>query len=121
MKLFLISLLFIPLVSVSQLQMADIFSDHMVLQREQPVHFWGKGIPGEKVSISLLNNIKEVIVKTDSSWSIYFKKQKASTIPQSIRISSGNENIELKNILIGDVWICSGQSNMEWPMSKEMH
>ena len=121
MKLFLISLLFIPLVSVSQLQMADIFSDHMVLQREQPVHFWGKGIPGEKVSISLLNNIKEVIVKTDSSWSIYFKKQKASTIPQSIRISSGNQNIEFKNILIGDVWICSGQSNMEWPMSKEMH
>lgn len=121
MKLFLISLLFIPLVAVSQLQLAGIFSDHMVLQREQPVHFWGTGIPGEKVLISFSNDKKEVIVKTDSSWSIYFKKQKANTVPQSIQILSNNENIELKNVLIGDIWICSGQSNMEWPMFKEMH
>ena len=121
MKLFLISILFILHVSVSQLQLAKVFSDHMVLQRDQPVHFWGKGIPGKQVLISFSNHQKEFVVKADSSWSIYFKKQKANSVPQSIQIKSGHESIELKNILVGDVWICSGQSNMEWPMSREMH
>lgn len=121
MKLFLISILFIPLVSVSQLQLAPIFSDHMVLQRDQPVHFWGKGVPGNQVLISFSNDQKEVVVNADSSWSIFLKKQKANSVPQSIQIKSGHESIELKNILVGDVWICSGQSNMEWPMSREMH
>ena len=121
MKLFLISILFIPLLAVSQLQVARIFSDNMVLQRDQPIHIWGKETPGMQVTVTFAGEKRSVVVKADSTWSVYFKKQKANAIPQEIQISSGIETIKLKNILIGDVWICSGQSNMEWPMSKEMH
>lgn len=93
----------------------------MVLQREQPIHIWGRSTPGEKVEVFFVDQTKNVLVAKDSSWNIYFKKQKANAHPQSIVITSGNEKIELQNILIGDIWICSGQSNMEWPMIREMH
>ncbi len=121
MKLFLISLFFLPVVAVSQLQVAKIFSDNMVLQREQPVHIWGKDIPGKQVIVLFAKESKTAIVKADSSWHVYFKKQKANAQSQSIVVKSNHGKIELKNILIGDVWLCSGQSNMEWAMSKEMH
>ena len=121
MKLFLMSIFFTPVVAVSQLQVAKIFSDNMVLQREQPVHIWGKDIPGKQVTVLFAKENKTAIAKADSSWNVYFTKQKAGPRPQSIVVESDNERIELKNILIGDVWLCSGQSNMEWAMSKEMH
>lgn len=110
-----------PLTGLCQLQVAGIFSDNMVLQRDQPVHIWGKGIPGKKITISFSKETKVALVKNDSSWNVYFAKQKANQKPQSIRIKSDNVTIELKNILIGDIWLCSGQSNMEWAMSGELH
>ncbi|MCB0775849.1 MAG: hypothetical protein KDB99_05940 [Chitinophagaceae bacterium] len=121
MKLFLISFFVFPVSIAAQLRVAPVFSDNMVLQRDKPVHFWGKGIPGKTITISFAKSIKKVTVKIDSSWSVYFNKQVANTKPQSVIIRSSEEKIELKNILIGDIWICSGQSNMEWTMQREMH
>ncbi len=121
MKLFLINILLLPLTAFTQVKLAGIFSDNMVLQRDQPVTFWGSGVPGSQVRVSFSNEEKIAVVKADSSWKIYFKKQNANPRPQSIQISSGKETIEIKNILMGDVWLCLGQSNMEWALSKEMH
>lgn len=121
MKWCLISLLFVPVIAISQLRTANIFSDNMILQRDQPVHIWGKFIPGKRVEVWVAGMRQSSIVKTDSSWSVYFPKQKANAKPQSIQIKSEHETVELKNILIGDIWLCSGQSNMEWTMQKEMH
>ncbi len=121
MKLFFFLISLLPFFASAQLQVAKIFSDNMVLQREQPIHIWGRSTPAEKVEVSFADQNKNVLVAKDSSWNIYFKKQKANAHPQSIVITSGNEKIELQNILIGDIWICSGQSNMEWPMIREMH
>lgn len=117
----MISLFLVPLFTAAQLRVAAVFSDNMILQRSQPVHIWGKHIPGKKVTVKFAGIQKQTIVKNDSSWSVFFPSQKANAKPQSISVSSANEKIELKNILIGDVWICSGQSNMEWMMKKEMH
>ncbi|HRN55450.1 MAG TPA: sialate O-acetylesterase, partial [Agriterribacter sp.] len=119
--LFLAALWSVPAGVSAQFGTADIFSDNMVLQRNQPVHIWGKGTPGDTVWVAFSKEEKTCMVKTDSSWSIYFKKQKANAVPQTIYIKNSREAIALKNILIGDVWLCSGQSNMEWPMVKEMH
>lgn len=105
----------------AQLSMPSIFTDGMVLQRSKPIHFWGKGMPGNTVEIVFANKVKKTIVKNDSTWSLIFKKQKANSVPQSIQITSGEDNITLSNILIGDLWLCIGQSNMEWPMAKEKH
>ncbi len=120
MKYIILVLTSLPFFASAQLQLAKIFSDNMVLQRNKPIHIWGSSIPGQIVALSFGNENKTVITKPDSSWSVYFKKQKVNPQAQSVFIKSGNENIELKNILIGDVWICSGQSNMEWTMQKEM-
>jgi sialate O-acetylesterase len=120
MKRIFLALTFCPFLGSAQVQLAKIFSDNMVLQRDKPVHIWGRSNPGQAVALSFGNENKRVITKPDSSWSVHFKKQKANPRPQSIFIKSEKENIELKNILIGDVWICSGQSNMEWTMQKEM-
>lgn len=121
MRCFLIFIFFIPLIASAQLQVAKIFSDNMVLQREQPVHVWGKGIPKKQVVVSFAGKKRNTVVKSDSSWSIYFEKQKANRNPQSIYVESDGKKIELKNILIGDIWLCLGQSNMQFSMEEEMH
>lgn len=93
----------------------------MVLQRDQPIQIWGKGFPGRNIVVTTLGNNKTTIVSSDSLWSLVLEEQRANTKPQSVRVTSANESIEIKNVLIGDVWLCIGQSNMQWPMEREMH
>jgi sialate O-acetylesterase len=121
MQVFIFILFFLPFSAISQLKLAKIFSDNMILQREQPVHLWGKAVPGKKVAVSFAKEINASIVKPDSSWSIYLRAQKANSNSQSLSVESAGEKIILKNVLIGDIWVCIGQSNMEWPMIKEKH
>lgn len=121
MKWILISLFILPATCIGQLKMDAIFSDNMVIQRNKPVHFWGKGIPEKTIVVLFARETKKVTVKTDSTWNVYFKKQAANKTPQLVTVQSDNDKIELKNILIGDIWLCSGQSNMEWEMQKESH
>lgn len=111
----------LPLFATAQLQVGKIFSDNMILQREQPVHIWGKGIPGKNVGVGFADEVVIITIKRDSTWNVEFKPQKANSNPQVLSAESAGEKIILKNILIGDIWVCIGQSNMEWPMIKEMH
>jgi sialate O-acetylesterase len=117
----LLILLLIPFVVSAQLRPAKIFSNNMVLQQNEPIRIWGKGTPGETFLAEFSNEKQSFKVKQDSSWMITFKSQKFNTNTQSLKIQSAEEKIELQNILIGDVWLCIGQSNMEWPMIREMH
>lgn len=120
-KLLFCLYLLLPAFATAQLQVADIFTSNMVLQRNQPITIFGKGTPGTKISINFSGSTQETVVLPDATWLATFKKQKANSHPQALTVSDGKETIELKNLLIGDVWICSGQSNMEWPMNREMH
>lgn len=117
----LILILLLPAGVQAQLQLGRIFSDNMLLQRDKPVHVWGKCTPGEFVTVTLGKETKSTIVKRDSSWSIYLPPQKANSFSQRLHVTSGKEEINIQDVLIGDVWICIGQSNMEWPVIKEMH
>lgn len=121
MKKLLIIIAVFPFFAGAQLRLAKIFSDDMVLQRNQPVKIWGKAIPGKPVQVSFAKENRKTVVQTDSNWTVIFNKQNASIQPQSFSVISGDEKIEIKNILIGDIWLCIGQSNMEFPMQKEMH
>jgi sialate O-acetylesterase len=114
-------LLLLPLFSFAQLKLAPIFSDNMILQRDEPVRVWGWAIPGQNVEVRFLRQIKNAVVAKDSTWSVLFGKQKASSHPQVMQIMAGAETKTLNNILFGDVWLLSGQSNMEWPMAREAH
>ncbi|WP_291403654.1 sialate O-acetylesterase [Daejeonella sp.] len=117
----LLILLLIPFLGFAQVKLAKIFSNNMVLQQNEPIRIWGKGTPGETILVDFANEKQSFKVNQDSSWLVSFKSQKFNTKGQSLKVQSTGQKIELQNILIGDVWLCIGQSNMEWPMMREMH
>ncbi len=93
---------------------ANIFSSHMVLQRDKPIRVWGTASAGETVTVSLAE--KSAKAKTDRSgrWSVTLPAMPHGG-PHTMRIRGKQETI-LEDILVGEVWLCSGQSNMEWPL-----
>ncbi len=97
--------------------MPPLFGDNMVLQRETNVSFWGKANPGLQVSVKgSWGSTAKAVVAADSSWKTKLKTPKAGG-PFTVKIKIGDSSIDYKNVLIGEVWICSGQSNMEMPLS----
>jgi len=91
-----------------------LFSDHMVLQREKPIQVWGRANPGEKVSVSLDKERVAVVADEYGSWKCELPARSASTSPKLLIITSDlmATPITINDILIGDVWLCAGQSNM---------
>ncbi len=92
---------------------SPVFTDNMVLQRDRPIKIWGWTLPGETVTVSLSG--KSAAAKADSAgkWLAVLPALKVSAVPVTLSVSGGGKNASLTNILLGDVWICSGQSNME--------
>jgi len=121
MKTLLLIIILFPCFVSAQLQIAKLFSDNMVLQRDKPIHIFGKAIPDKKVTVQFNSRSKITEAGSDSVWNIYFEKQKANATAQSIIVISGKEKIEIKNILIGDVWVAAGQSNMEFRVGKNIY
>ncbi len=96
-----------------------ILSDNMVLQRDIPVNIWGWAEPGEKVTVTVFNQKVSVKTGPKGEWKVKLSPLAAGG-PFDITIK-GKNTIVLKNILAGDVWVCSGQSNMEFPLSQSRH
>lgn len=101
----------------SQIQLPRLVRDSMILQRDVPVKIWGWSSKKEKIKISFNNKTYKTIADTNGKWTIVLPATKAGG-PFSMTIE-GNTKIVLKDILLGDVWICSGQSNMVHQM--ELH
>lgn len=103
------------LVSNAKIVLPEIFSDYMVLQQNSTVKIWGKAKPNKKIKLITTwdNGEYSVITKDDGSWILSLKTSKASFTEHSITISGDKSLITISNILIGEVWFCSGQSNME--------
>jgi sialate O-acetylesterase len=99
-----------------QVRLPRLVSDGMVLQRDAKVKVWGWAEAGEKVTINFNGKTYSATAGTDGKWAVMLSSLKAGG-PYSMEINAGN-HITLKNILIGDVWVCSGQSNMELPMNR---
>lgn len=98
----------------AEVQLPSVFSDHMVLQRNQPVKIWGWAEKGEHIKIRFAGNVVDLIVK-DSAWLLEMPAMKAGG-PYRM-IITGNNKIVYDDIMIGDVWFCSGQSNMAWTVA----
>ena len=115
---FVLSLLFLSLSLSAQVKLASVFTDYMVLQQQAEVKLWGWTRPNEKLVIFNSWNKKQQQVSANSKgeWWVQLQTPKASFIEQEIKIKSASGNIKLQHILIGEVWLCSGQSNMEMPM-----
>jgi len=107
--------LLVASIARAEISLPHIFSDEMVLQRETNVLLYGWASPHEEFTIYTSWNDETLEVKTgnDAKWEIMVGTPKAGG-PYRINMKGADNEINLKNILIGDVWLCSGQSNMEW-------
>lgn len=100
----------------AEVKPSNLFSDNMVLQRGREVPVWGTANDGEEVTVEI-NGQKAKATAKEGKWMLRLAPLTAGG-PTTLTISSGSKRIDLKNVLIGEVWICSGQSNMQWPLEK---
>lgn len=121
MRSFLVFFFWLPLSLFGQLRLSRVFNSNMVLQRDQPVSVWGKATPGNTVEVQLGTAISNGLVQPDSTWQVKLKPHKAGLQPYELIARSGTETVRIDNLLFGDIWVCIGQSNMEFPMSGELH
>ena len=112
--IFLITLVEEPL--QGDVQLPAVFSDHMVLQRELPIPVWGLASPGENVQVTFAGDEKNAIADEDGKWTVSLDPLPASSESRSL-IVTGNNTIECRDVLVGEVWVCGGQSNMEWTVN----
>ncbi|WP_207492341.1 sialate O-acetylesterase [Aridibaculum aurantiacum] len=87
------------------------------MQRNKPVAIWGKATAGENVTVTFGKQTKQTVADANGKWMVHLNAMPASATPASMTIASSN-TITLNNILVGEVWLCSGQSNMEFSMAK---
>jgi sialate O-acetylesterase len=104
-------------------KLPGFFTDHMVLQRDKPIQVWGWADAKENIKLSFGGKTLKVKADLDGHWKATFPAMQANTQAQELKVigSKASKGIILKNILVGDVWICSGQSNMEWDVRSSMN
>ena len=113
----LIFLLILVSISSADIKLPSIISDSMVLQQQSQVPIWGTADPGEKISVRANFKVSaQTTAGSDGKWSVKLKTPKAGG-PYTITVK-GNNTIKLSDVLIGEVWICSGQSNMQWSLNR---
>ena len=117
MKLkFILLLLIIPLALQGQIRLPQLFSDNMVLQGNQPVKVWGEAVSGESVAVVFNGQTVRTKANRSGKWEAQLSAMPYGG-PYTMTVTGKKNQIELHNILIGDVWLCSGQSNMEFKLS----
>ena len=102
------------------LKLPKIFSDHMVLQRDADIRFWGWADEGTEVTIQLTNASQTTKADNNGRWEALLPAQKAGG-PFSVEISTDEETITIEDVYIGDVWLAGGQSNMEWQIGDNIN
>ncbi len=103
---------------MGRLRLPRLLSDGMVLQQNKEICIWGEDEPGREVTVALMGEEYVCTVNDDGEWEVYLPKMRAGgTLEMVIRDDAGEETV-IKDILVGDVWICSGQSNMELPIRR---
>jgi sialate O-acetylesterase len=95
--------------SAAEPKLAALFSDHMVLQRDCAVPVWGWADAGATVTVEFAGQTKSTVSDANGKWSVPLKAMPASTEPRVLKVN----HTEIADVLVGDVWVCGGQSNME--------
>ena len=100
----------------ADVKLPNVFSDHMVLQQGQENRIWGTAAAGESISITIADKSIETKADAKGYWETKLPSMKASSNPIKLTIK-GSSVVEINDILVGEVWICSGQSNMQWAVA----
>ena len=113
--LYTIALFIITIAANAEVTLPKLFSSHMILQRDMPIHIWGNAAPGEQITVDLHGSANTATTDDLGRWSVYLPAQSAGG-PFTLTVH-GTNTVQLEDILIGDLWIASGQSNMEMPLA----
>ena len=101
-----------------ELCVSNVFQTNMVLQRDKPMSIWGWGDPGESVVVTFAGNEQTAAAAEDRTWKVTLPAMPASSEPRSLVVKGAHTTLTLNNILVGDVWVLGGQSNMEFPLDR---
>ena len=96
----------------------NAFQSDMVIQRNKLINIWGWAKPGEKVEVSFAGQKASTTAKSDRSWKVTLNAAAGNSKPQTMTVSGKNKTLKIEDILVGDVWVLGGQSNMEFPIHK---
>ncbi len=102
--------------SLAELKLPSIFGSHMVLQRNHANPVWGKADPGAKVFVVIDGQTKSTKADAKGNWEVKLDPMKVGK-PRKLVIESNKDRLQYDDVLVGEVWVCSGQSNMAWPVS----
>ena len=100
----------------ADVKLSGVFGDHMVLQQGRPIRVFGTAKPGEKVTAELAGKSASAMAGDDGRFRVKLPVMKADGKPHTLTVR-GENTVKLKDVLLGEVWICSGQSNMEWSVA----
>ena len=104
------------------MKLANLFSENTILQRDRPVPIWGWSNPGETVTVEFAGQKKSTVAGSDGKWTVILDPMPASITPRDLVVSALRDSpAAIRNVLVGDLWLCSGQSNMWWPVSSSNH
>lgn len=109
-------LVFFTLIAQADVKPASIFTGNMVLQRAMTVPVWGKAAPGEKVTVRFSGQAVETVADAAGNWRADLAPLETSAESAELVVSGADSSVKLTNVLVGEVWLCSGQSNMERTM-----
>lgn len=100
--------------AIREFRLGFLFNDNMVLQRNKPVPLWGRGKAGEAVTVKFAGQSKNCTTDSSGKWQVILEPMQASGEPRTLIASSetNGHRVKLENVLVGDVWLCGGQSNM---------
>ena len=118
MKNILSLLLLTPSLLLAELSVPHFFSDHMILQRDRAAAIWGKADAGAEVSVNFKGKSASAKAAADGKWRAQIETGSADAAGAVLTISAGAEKIEIKDVLVGEVWFASGQSNMAYTMNR---
>ncbi len=117
--LFVGGLMMAAIVNAGQLSLSPMFGDHMVLQRDMDVPVWGKADPGMEISVEFAGKKAVAVADGDGRWRTVFGRFEASDEPREMTVSAdGADPIVVGDMLVGEVWLCSGQSNMQFELDR---
>lgn len=106
-------LLIVPAASAAELRLARLASDGMVMQRDLEVPVWGWAAAGDEVAVTFRGATYTARADASGAWTVRLPPTPAGG-PYELTVAAGDERLRVEDVLVGDVWICSGQSNMEW-------
>ena len=115
--LLVLALAFAPLLR-AELKLPAIISDHMVLQQKQENPVWGWDSPGIKVSVTFAGQTRTATAAADGTWRVKLPAVPANAMPQAITVAGSSRRV-INDVLVGEVWMCSGQSNMGFQLNRD--